>query len=76
MIHGSSDDRFTITYCTEALNEEQIQNVGFNYLPYAEAAERYLPESMEDGYYTLEDGETYYFIKNPALGNWQYDGDD
>lgn len=74
LIHGSSDGRFTITYCTKHLTEEQIRSVGYEYLPYEDAADRYLPESMEDGHYTLENGESYYFIKNPALGNWQYDG--
>jgi nickel-dependent lactate racemase len=68
LIHGSSDGRFKVTYCTEHLTQAEVEGVGFAYLPYAEASKRYAPGS--DGYVTLPDGERVYCIGNPAVGLW------
>ena len=70
LIHGSSDDRFSITYCTQYVTEEEVRGVNFQYMPYQEAAKLYDPEKLKDGYNTLENGETIYYISNPALGLW------
>ena len=69
LIHGSSDGRFNITYCTKLLTEEEVRGVGFNYLPYDEAAAKYDPAVLKDGYNTV-DGEQVFYISNPALGLW------
>ena len=70
LIHGSSDKRFTITYCTEKLTRAEVESVGFAYMPYDEAVHRYDPQELSDGFNTLPDGEEIYFISNPALGLW------
>ena len=70
MIHGSSDGRFSITYCTEKVGREEVEGVCFKFIPYAEAAERYDPETLTDGWHTLPDGEKFFYISNPALGLW------
>ena len=70
LIHGSSDGRFTITYCTEALTEQEVRGAGFGYIPYPEAERRYDPHVLTDGFVTLPDGETIFYISNPALGLW------
>lgn len=70
MIHGSSDGRFSVTYCTRKVSEEAVRGVHFDYMPYAEAVERYDPAVLEDGMNTLPDGEQVYYISNPALGLW------
>lgn len=70
MIHGSSDGRFSITYCTEKVSREEVEGVCFRYLPYAEAAKRYDPHTLTDGWHTLPDGERFFYISNPALGLW------
>lgn len=70
LIHGSSDGRFSITYCTRHLTREEVEGVHYNYMPYDEAVKRYDPEKLVDGYNTLEDGEEIYYISNPALGLW------
>lgn len=70
LIHGSSDGRFSITYCTQFLSKEEIEGVCFNYLPYEEAARLYPPDKLKDGFNTLENGEEIYYISNPALGLW------
>ena len=75
LIHGSSDGRFNITYATEKLSEEEVKGAAFGYMPYAEAAKRYDPKSLKDGFNTLSDGEEIFYIGNPALGLWSYNGD-
>lgn len=72
LIHGSSDGRFKITYCTKLVNEEEVRGVAFNYVPYDEAVKKYNPEVLTDGFHTI-DGEEIFYISNPALGLWTVD---
>jgi len=70
LIHGSSDDRFTITYAVKNITKEEVESVGFRAADYDEMAKRYDPEKLQYGYNTLLDGEEIYYIPNPALGLW------
>ena len=70
LIHGSSEGRFSITYCTGGLTREEVESAGFQYADLAEMMKRYDPEKLKDGYNTLDDGEEVFFISNPALGLW------
>lgn len=70
LIHGSSDGRFAITYCTEKLSREEIEGVCFGYVPYSEASAVYDPKALTDGWHTLPGGEQFFYISNPALGLW------
>ncbi|MGM9652348.1 MAG: lactate racemase domain-containing protein [Eubacteriales bacterium] len=74
LIHGSSDGRFTITYATEKLTEAEVRGAGFGYMPYDEAAAKYDPAKLKDGFNTV-DGEEIFYISNPALGLWVCDGE-
>ncbi len=69
LIHGSSDDRFSITYAVKDITQEEIAGVGFIPADYDEMAAKYDPEKLEYGFNTV-DGEEIYFIPNPALGLW------
>ena len=69
LIHGSSDDKFKVTYCTKNLSKEEVEGVGFQFMPYDEAVKKYNPETLKDGYNTVDGAEIYY-ISNPALGLW------
>ena len=69
LIHGSSDGKFKVVYCTKHLTKEEVESVGFNYIPYDEATKKYDPKVLNDGYNTV-DGEEIYYISNPALGLW------
>lgn len=69
MIHSSSDGRFNITYCTQHLSREEVEGVCYGYMPYAEAAAKYDPAKLTDGW-NMVDGEEIYYISNPALGLW------
>jgi nickel-dependent lactate racemase len=70
LIHGSSDGRFTVTYAAEKLTKEEVEGVGFRYMKYADAARRYDPGKLKNGVNTLDDGEEFFYISNPALGLW------
>ena len=70
LIHGSSDNRFKITYCPGHLTRQQIEAVGFSYAALGEMLARYEPEGRRNGWNTTADGERFYYISNPALGLW------
>jgi len=72
LIHGSSENRFKITYCTGHLTKEEIEGVNFNYAPLEEMMKKYDPEKLKDGFNTMPDGEEIFYISNPALGLWAY----
>ncbi len=74
LIHGSSENRFSITYCPGHLTPGEIEGVGYRYAPLEPMLARYQPEHRSDGWHTLADGERFYFIGNPALGLWAYRG--
>jgi nickel-dependent lactate racemase len=69
LIHGSSDGRFSITYCTKGLTKEEVEGAAFLYRPYEEAAAQYDPAALKDGWNEVG-GERIYYISNPALGLW------
>jgi nickel-dependent lactate racemase len=73
LIHGSSEGRFSITYCPgPAVTLDEVRSVGFNAVPYEEMVQRYNPEKLKDGFNTMPDGEEIFYISNPALGLWAY----
>ena len=70
LIHGSSDGRFSITYCTEKLSRAEIEGVGFKWAPCADMMQKYDPAALKEGFNILPGGEEVYFIANPAVGLW------
>ena len=74
MIHGSSEGRFTITYCPGELSREEIESVGYRYAELPPMLARYNPKALRDGWNDLPDGERIYYVSNPALGLWAYRG--
>ena len=71
LIHGSSEGRFTITWCPGQLSREEIEGVGYQYGNYAEMSEHYNPDKLSHGYNQL-DGEEVFFVSNPGLGLWAH----
>jgi nickel-dependent lactate racemase len=74
LIHGSSEQRFTITYCPGKLSREEIESVGYQYADLEPMLDRYNPKTLRDGWNVLPDGERIYYVSNPALGLWAYRG--
>ena len=70
LIHGSSEGRFEVVYCPGGLSREEIEGVGYEYGNLNAALGRYGAPDLRDGWQTTADGESFYFIGNPALGLW------
>jgi len=70
LVHGSSEGRFTITYCPGKISREEIEGVGFRYADLKGMAGRYPREKLQDGWNRTADGERFFYISNPALGLW------
>ena len=76
LIHGSSEGRFTVRYCTAPMEgkprvtQKEIESVGFEWGDLNEAQSRYDINKLNTGWNTLSDGERVFFVPNPALGLW------
>jgi nickel-dependent lactate racemase len=73
LIHGSSEGRFTIRYCPGHLTREEIEGVHFEYGDLQQYTAKYNPDTLQDGWNTV-DGEEIFYISNPGLGLWAYEG--
>ncbi len=71
LIHGSSEGRFTITWCPGHLTKKEIESVGFEYGDLAAMLKRYDLQKLSHGYNQI-DGEEVFFIANPGLGLWAH----
>ena len=56
LIHGSSDGRFSITYCVKNITRAEVEGVGFQSADYDEMAAKYDPAKLKYGY-NVVDGE-------------------
>ncbi len=75
LVHGSSEGRFRITYCTDpttgGLGREDVEGVGYGWRSLAEELERLaLDPTAASGARVDADGVPFTFIANPALGLW------
>ncbi|MEF8846680.1 MAG: lactate racemase domain-containing protein [Bacteroidales bacterium] len=72
LIHGSSENRFSITFCPGKLSKEEIESVNFQYADLDAMMEKYPPQRMKEGYNEMPDGEQVYYISNPGAGLWAW----
>ncbi len=76
LIHGSTEGRFSVTYCpgkgAENLTKEEIESVGFNWGDLDESLKKYSISNLKEGFNTLANGEEIYYISSPALGLWAH----
>ena len=70
LMHGSTEGRFTIRYAPGGLSKAEIEQVHYEYADPQEALARYNPETMEEGWNTMPDGEEVFFISSPSTGLW------
>jgi carbohydrate kinase (thermoresistant glucokinase family) len=75
LIHGSSEGRFRIVYCTDpatgGLTREEIEGVGYEWRSLPTELERLaITPVTQSGRRRDSDGESYDYIANPALGLW------
>jgi nickel-dependent lactate racemase len=71
LIHGSSEGRFSITYCPGDLTREEIESVNFQYRELDKTLEQYNPDKLEQGFNNVG-GEEVFYISNPAAGLWAW----
>jgi nickel-dependent lactate racemase len=69
LIHGSTEGRFTVTYCPGHLPRAEVESVNFQYADLAEMTAQYDPRTLKDGFNTVG-GERIFYISNPGLGLW------
>jgi nickel-dependent lactate racemase len=70
LIHGSSENRFRVTYCPGNLTREEINSVNYSFASLREMTAKYNPETLRDGFNIISGGEEIFYISNPALGLW------
>ena len=54
------------SYAVEKLTREEVEEFYFNYMSYEEAVKSTILKNLKTAL-TLEDGETIYYISNPAI---------
>jgi nickel-dependent lactate racemase len=69
LIHGSTEGRFNVTYCTGSLTRKEIESVNFNYHDLNSMMGKYNPNILKEGFNTVG-GDEIYYISNPAVGLW------
>lgn len=72
LIHGSSENRFSVHYAPGPMTQQEVESVGYKYADHAAMSERYQVATIDTGWHTTGDGERYYFIKDPGLGLWMH----
>jgi len=70
LIHGSTENRFKATYCTNGVSQKEIESVNYQFKQLSKVMQRYNPAKLLEGYNSLPNGEEIYFIRNPSLGLW------
>lgn len=70
LIHGSSENRFSITYCPGKLPAGEIRSVNFGWADLDAMMKKYNPKTLHEGHNELPGGEEVFFISNPAVGLW------
>jgi nickel-dependent lactate racemase len=71
LIHGSHENRFSVTYAAGHLTRKEVESVGYSFGDIKELIKRYDPQGRMTGIHSTPDGEEYYFISNPATGLWK-----
>lgn len=72
MIHGSTEQRFRVTYCPGGLSREEICAACYDFGDLAAYERQYDVTKLKDGWNTTADGEELFFVRDPAMGLWKY----
>jgi nickel-dependent lactate racemase len=75
LIHGSSEGRFAVTYCTDpsagGLTPEELESVGYGWRPLAEELDHLgVDGATPTGPAVDRDGTPFAHVAQPALGLW------
>jgi hypothetical protein len=72
LIHGSSENRFQVTYCPGHLTAEEVTSVGYRYGDLSEMRRRFPATSLVAGWNESPTEGRFFFIPKPALGLWAH----
>jgi nickel-dependent lactate racemase len=70
LIHGSTEDRFSVTYCPGHLSAREIESAGYKYHNCSDIMRTYDPARLMRGHNILKNSDEVYYISNPAMGLW------
>ncbi len=71
LIHGSSEGRFSVTWCPGRLTRREVEGVNYRYADLSQMLQRFEPSKLKEGFNVVA-GEEIFFVSNPALGLWSY----
>jgi nickel-dependent lactate racemase len=71
LIHGSTEQRFRVTWCPGHLTKEEIEGVNYSWGDCETMMKIYNLSKLKDGLNMVNDEEIY-FISNPATGLWAH----
>jgi nickel-dependent lactate racemase len=72
LIHGSSENRFRVTYCPGGLSRQEIEAACYAYGDLSDYLRKYDVSQLADGWNESADGERFFFVRDPAMGLWKY----
>ena len=75
LVHGSSEGRFRIVWCTDpakgGLSQAEIESVGYEWRPLGDELERWgVDSTTPTGPNRSPGGDVFFFVGNPAMGLW------
>jgi nickel-dependent lactate racemase len=70
LLHGSSEERFTIRYAPAKLTKAEIEQVHYQHADLERVLRQYPVDRMKEGWNTMPDGEEVFFISTPSAGLW------
>ncbi len=74
LIHGSTENRFNVTYATDLLPPELIHKARYQHASPSSVMNEYGCVNLADGWHTTSTGKRFYFLNDPGLGLWMYTG--
>jgi nickel-dependent lactate racemase len=73
LIHGSSEDRFRVTYCPGGISRDEVVAACYQYGDLKDYSKLYPIDQLADGWNEGPDGERLFFVRDPAMGLWKYE---
>ena len=71
LIHGSTEGRFRVIYCTTELSADHIRRVGYQWVDPSIVARRYCGGNLRLGFNLDSEGVPFYWVAHPGVGLWQ-----
>ena len=70
LIHGSTEDRFSVVVSTQLMDRREIEGLNYSYCCPSEFGGRFPLHAFTPGWNTALNGDQVYYVPDPALGLW------